>query len=369
LTLTLKRSGAGAGAWAATSSYDYIATNEISSLAMSVLGDVPIFTHSSPPNGDYHRIYTFKYYSSYNGWSGGLDPIIEYDTIYNLTTAVDSSGTIYVAYKKKVENNYDVYVQKYVNGINSAVQVGSNYVAHTTTTFDKISMAVNNAGQIFLAFLTSEIALKVYKYTTSWSDISEGIFYGGGSTYGNYLDLELDSRGSAYLSYKDSSNYNKATVKKNTNGNEWTTIGTGICSSTGGYTEFLDLEICGDTIFLAFADGLSSLYKPNVMTYNGSIWVRVGGTEAYSAEAASMSLAVYNNRPYIAFKDASVLYAATVRCFNGTSWETLGTAGITNSNLELQPALVVNSAGIPFFGYKNSSSLNRGNVKKYIIGE
>ncbi|MBP7653840.1 hypothetical protein KA977_10485, partial [Candidatus Dependentiae bacterium] len=294
--------------------------------------------------------------------------IIGTNSIYNLATAADSSGNLYVAYKQFEGEYFALYVQKYINCSGSASLVGSSYIDMTSTASDKIAIAVNNSGEIFIAYLSDNTTLKVKKFTAgAWYDITANIF-SYGSVYSNYLDLDVDSQGNPYIAFQDSSKSNKATVKKYVT-EEWFTQGTGsdsaVSATSGGEVSFLDLKICGDTIFLAFADS-GDANKPNVMQYTQSGWTRVGSSSAYSAAVSSISLTTYYGKPYIAFIDSSASYSATVRHYNGSSWVTLGSAGITNSDLTLPPVLVINTSGIPFLGYRNGASSNLGNVKKYI---
>jgi len=176
----------------------------------------------------------------------------------------------------------------------------------STGTIDGTSLKIDSSGTPYLAFIDSSTGTKlatVMKYDgSSWSSVgSEGFSSGEIS----YISLALDSLDTPYIAYSGGTTVPgiKATVMR-WSGSAWTEVGTGGFSA--GTADYVSLAISGDdTLFVAFKDG-STGGNATVMKYDGSGWITVG-TEALTTNTANyLDLALDpEGIPFLAFKDGS----------------------------------------------------------------
>lgn len=94
-------------------------------------------------------------------------------------------------------------------------------------------------------------------------------------------------------------------------------------------------------------------------------WIAVGGSNISELRAQSTSIAIDPaGTPYIAYRrNEDQKYFAVVKKFNGTTWETLPTDGLTTDWVN-QPVIATNSVGVPYLSYSNLLTY-KGMVKKF----
>jgi len=97
-----------------------------------------------------------------------------------------------------------------------------------------------------------------------------------------------------------------------------------------------------------------------VMKFTGN-WQSVGGALSASP-SEGLSFYLYNGIPYAAYSDAAASNKITVKKYNGSTWETLGTAGFSTSAAYYQSLFV--HEGIPYIAYQDGAA-GKANVKKY----
>jgi hypothetical protein len=117
--------------------------------------------------------------------------------------------------------------------------------------------------------------------------------------------------------------------------------------------------------FVAFSDGTTNPL-PSVMEFTGGTW-ETAGTRGFNGlvsgsgnvyNAGSLSLAVFNNVPYVAFHAASQIQAAS---FSGTAWNSIGFPSLADDNY---PALFANNSGV-YCAYQ-SNTTTQANLKKLV---
>ncbi|MGV8118948.1 MAG: hypothetical protein AB2L14_04200 [Candidatus Xenobiia bacterium LiM19] len=298
-------------------------------------------------------------------------------TAYYTSLAVyDNAGTPvpYVAY---IDYGYDSRstVKKY-NG-NSWETVGADNEGLSTGQAYYTSLAVyDNAGTPvpYVAYQdagnSSKATVKEYN-GTSWETVGTAGFSTGTA---EYISLAIyDNAGTPvpYVTYKDSGSSGKATVKKY-NGTAWETVGTAGFST--GQADSISLVVYNDNgtpvPYVAYLDDGNS-GKATVMKYNGATWETVG-TAGFSAEnVAYTSLAIYDNAgtpvPYIAYKDYGNIGKATVMKYNGTAWETVGTAGFSAGTVNYNSLAIYDNGGtpVPYVAYGDGYHNDKATVMKY----
>ncbi|MBF0544166.1 MAG: Ig-like domain-containing protein [Candidatus Riflebacteria bacterium] len=128
----------------------------------------------------------------------------------------------------------------------------------------------------------------------TWTDVGPESFSGGLIGSGS---IQIDSDGTPYVAYSDYAYGFKAIVKKFDETN-WVNLGSssGISDTSA---DDLSLVIQGKTIFLAF----TSQNKTTVLRWNNSSWESLGLVRFSPGQAYFLSMAAFNDIPYLAFMD------------------------------------------------------------------
>ena len=146
---------------------------------------------------------------------------------------------------------------------------------------------------------------------------------------------------------------------------EWESVGNTAFSA--GEITYPSLAIdSGGTPYVAYREGAYS-NKAVVMKYTGNGvngWEPVGSTPGFSdGEITYTSLFIYNDVPYVAYKDIANGSGATVMKFNGTAWETVGSAGFSPSSASYTRLYVYD--GTPYVLFRDEGDSNKARVMKY----
>jgi hypothetical protein len=179
-----------------------------------------------------------------------------------------------------------------------------------------------------------------------------------------YLSLASDPAGTLYLAYKDYGHGGKATVMT-FDGNDWTAVG--MPGFSAGEVWFTSLAVDpSGRLYLAYEDA-SVNYRATVMTFDGADWVPVGQPGFTAGTANYTSVAINPQAPYqpcVAFMDGAAGNKASVRCYNGTAWVSLGPQGFSPAEAEYV-SLAFSPAGIPCVAFQDYSQLRRASVMKF----
>jgi len=191
--------------------------------------------------------------------------------------------------------------------------------------------------------------------STAWYNlISAGV-----SAYnGTYTSVAVDQNNIPYIAYLD--NNTKASVQKDSGG-VWSYVGT--AQFTANVASYISLAIYNNTPYIGYQDG----YQASVMKYTGSSWAYVGVENMSPGGATYTSLAIDGNgTPYLAFTDLYYLYPskATVMKFNGTSWVVVGTEGFSSGTVSYT-SLAIDGGGTPYVVFEDASNSNKATVMKY----
>lgn len=96
-------------------------------------------------------------------------------------------------------------------------------------------------------------------------------------------------------------------------------------------------------------------------------WTEVGGPWGFSAgQAFWLSTDFDGTTPYAAYRDCANGCSPTVMQFNGTTWQNVGTAGITGANSDYVNITVINS--VPYIAFADAAYSNKLSVMKYSAG-
>ena len=309
-------------------------------LSLHVYNGTPYVAYRDLANNDKM---TVKRFDGAN-WEAVGDLGFSSEIPYYISLFVSSEGTPYVAYKGCT--NYKATVMKY-DGANW-VNVGApNFpvTSEVTSISNHISLYISSNGTPYVVFgvnspYFSSPRLSVNKYDgANWVTVGTTEYSAGAPSIYIYNDTPYVFGGEVLLKYNGSSweaffglgdrtaangkslsvyngnsyvayTYAGPAYVSKYNGSNWTTVGNGSCSDWGD-ADYLDLFVYDDVPYVAYRDYSKSL-KATVMTFNGSAWVPVGQKGISSGEAQNISLYMYNGTPYVAYSDLGNGHKATV---------------------------------------------------------
>lgn len=126
---------------------------------------------------------------------------------------------------------------------------------------------------------------------------------------------------------------------KNGTSHKWEYAGTAGISA--GAASSISIAVDDNTPYVAYLDGS----VPKVVKYNGSSWMQVGSNIDISA--TEIAMAMDGATPYVIYTNGSTY----IKKFDGSSWISVGASpGSTSSN----EILII--AGVPYIGYYSSNT-------------
>ena len=126
----------------------------------------------------------------------------------------------------------------------------------------------------------------------------------------------------------------------------WDTVGNRRFSDTiAACYQFLALGK-DEEPYVAYADYRVN-GKATVKRFNGSTWDYVGSQGFTNDVAGWLSIAIdYTGTPYVVFRDCSLNYKATVMKYNGISWAYVGSPGMSAGEVECT-RIAIDASGTP----------------------
>lgn len=208
----------------------------------------------------------------------------------------------------------------------------------------------------------------------SWEVVgSPGMF---GNSFVEDIEVAVSSNGTIYMAAADTSNtVDELVVMEYTGSGDtdtgWELVGNKIEQKVNE----IDMVLYGETIYLAYQDYESaSADGLTVVSYTKGIssdWQVVGERRFTNGYAYHFSIDVDSSgNLYVAYRDMAdetdpTTYGrGTVMKFNGTIWETVGTAGFTGTNAEYL-SLALDSQDNIYVAYKVMSDSDKARVMKY----
>ncbi len=270
---------------------------------------------------------------------------IAFDRVHNVP---------YVAYEDGFKPNHaDHLMVQYFNGTNWVVPgvatVPADSVGITTDTVNWVSLTMDKKGNAIVAYedFSSGKNLGIMMFdsaTSTWSaDTNNRTKYLGGPV--NYVSAGVDSADNVYVAYQDLSYYGYdglSMVEYNNSKNSVDFVGSYKVSQavSAGDANFISLAVDNHGVpMLAYEDkGVGDHAQAFQWSSSAKQWLYMSttgisnmnpGTANGLAQYTSISVSPTTSNPYIAYHDANTGGKATVMMYNGSTWSTVGTPGIS----------------------------------------
>ncbi|GAA4468991.1 hypothetical protein GCM10023093_27760 [Nemorincola caseinilytica] len=185
------------------------------------------------------------------------------------------------------------------------------------------------------------------------------------NTYQNqWTSIAVDpTTNTPYVGYYEE--YSRGSVVKYVSGN-WVYVGGS--RFTGGATQYNHVAISSNgTVYMGYQDAFAGA---SVMKFDGSSWVQVGSANFSAAGTSYNSLALDPaGTPYVVYKDAYYMYnnKATVMKFNGSSWEYVGTPGLSPGSAD-HTSIAIDGGGTPYVAFSDGNNSGKVTVMRYLSG-
>lgn len=165
------------------------------------------------------------------------------------------------------------------------------------------------------------------------------------------------NNGISYVAFVDAAT-NRSWVRYYSNSN-WKTLGGAI----SGYTSYAypSISIHKDIPYVAVCDGFNNS-RATLKKFNGTDWETVGSPIS-SGTASYTAVTFIGDFPYVAYQDLNNANKITVKKFNGSNWDHVGVAGISAG--EAVDVSIVNDGLNLYVSYRDASDSYKVKVQKF----
>lgn len=229
-----------------------------------------------------------------------------------------------------------------------------------------------------LKFVAISILMLVIMSTTASVDV---LATGSWSTYGsgtmsegdaNYPQTQFSRNGVPYVAYTTTDGFdalNNKLVVKRFNGESWEAVGGDYVPNAA--PQYMKMDFSPDNIpYVSYADANHG-NKLTVKRFNGTTWELVGPAGFTVGRPDGHEIAFGSDgKPYAAYAniDENFDVKPVVQHFNGSSWDVLGSADISDPLISTTVVIAVTSANVPYIVYQDTSLSPRKIVSKRFNG-
>jgi prepilin-type N-terminal cleavage/methylation domain-containing protein len=198
----------------------------------------------------------------------------------------------------------------------------------------------------------------------SWALVGQESFSGGNV---NWTSLSFNDAGVPYVAYIDFPNDPpRLSIMRFSNG--WDYVGERYLNNSvpilrNTEANHPSLYVYNNTPYVAFTKVFSPTSGDGkLIKFDGTSWVQTGNDYTDGVNAAYNVLSFYNNEPYVAYFDSGGTNKISVRKYNGSDWNYIGTQDF--SGTAIRSSFSISDTGIPYVAYVESP--NSGiSVMKY----
>ncbi|WP_309641441.1 T9SS type A sorting domain-containing protein [Flavobacterium sp.] len=302
-----------------------------------------------------------------NNWVNVGSNVATTGTTSSHRIAMASDNTPYIFYKGTGDTSAASGVVKKFNGT-SWVTVGPSVATNVYNNTTALALDANNVP--YVSYVpsatgnTMNIVIKKFD-GLSWQEVGTTNFVTQYISYFQTLvPIAFDSQNNPYIVYKDATSY--SLLVRKFNGSTWELLGSGGISFAGSDGA---IAINNDIPYVAFLDPQTVIGKGSLKKYENGNWVTVGPEMFTEGQANSISIAFQDNVPYYSCRDDGNAAFATVRKLNGNTWQILGQesfAAQPNSVTDwLGVDLALNSQNVAYVAYKDRDYDDKLSVKKF----
>ena len=277
----------------------------------------------------------------------------------DVSLAIDSLGTPYVAFTNVSVAPYAATVMRYTGGGSTGWEtVGS---VHSGTGNDRYtSLALDSSDTPYVAYSDGGNSGHgtVKKYSGgSWQQVGSTDF--GSTKQVATTSLAFDSSDTPYVAYVETTSAPHYAYLSEFTGGSWTTVGSAAVSSSDAAGTSVAID-SSNTPYVAYA-AVNSSNNPTVMYY-GSGWEPTTGLPSLFIAATSIAVDP-SDTPYVAFiddGDVPWLYA-----YSGGKWNAIGSSSLSGLSASNYISLVIDSSGTPFLAFRDPGKSNKVTVLGY----
>lgn len=279
--------------------------------------------------------------------------------------AIDDDGNPVVAFQDEVLAGAKATVMKYSG--NAWGYVGNRGV--TSEMVGYTSMAIHD-GVIYMGNRgNSSTKAQVKKFDgNGWSDVGPP----GGFSNGDVKDLSLaiNDNGTPYLAFKDDGSTGR--VKLMYFDGTWKVVGNAPISSGSASSPSLAFDGQGDpnvadVPYVAYRDEANG-NQVTVARFVAGDWETVGGPVGSTTPWGSVSLAIDDGAPYVAYIGMGASeeeFTVLVRKYNGSNWDPVGDE-ISGAHAAL-PVILKFYDGVPYVAYTDTAKNYKMTVMKFDV--
>ncbi|NJN97721.1 MAG: cadherin-like domain-containing protein, partial [Anaerolineales bacterium] len=225
-------------------------------------------------------------------------------------------------------------------------------------------LALNSSGQPVVAFQdgANDYKATVMRYDgSSWQTVGSAGFSGD---YASYTSLALDSSDNPVVAFSDDDNDEEATVMRY-DGSSWQTVGDPGFSAGEVSNVSLALDSSGNPVVAFRIDDTTTKPAVNGRAIGWRAVADCGQPRHFSREAGYVSLVLdSSDRPVVAFVDWGLDGKATVMRYDGSSWQTVGSAGFSGGETDYT-SLALDSSDNPVVAFQDDDNGDKATVMRF----
>ena len=143
---------------------------------------------------------------------------------------------------------------------------------------------------------------------------------------------------------------------------QWEYVGESCQSSGNGNASSPKLALNGNEPYIVYKDAVNN-GSATVKKYNGSSWEYVGNPGFSAGSIYLPSIAFYGGEPFVVYQDQANGSKATAMKFDGTTWVNVGNPGFSPGAADYPSIIFINDQ--PYVCFRDNANSNKASVMKF----